>query len=144
MEEVLDNLEHTDKKKVFKKGIFWAGPFLGGPFVAGYILAENFKALNQPEKVKTTWVITILTSFAIFALIFSLPENFPNQFIPILYSSITFFLFKKYQEKEINKHINNGGPTHGGWTIAAMIILGIMTILVSILAIFFFIDTLFS
>lgn len=143
MEEVLDNLEHIEKKKVFKKGIFWAGPFLGGPLVAGYILAENFKALNQPEKVKMTWVITILASIAIMIFVFSLPENFPNQLIPILYSSITFFIFRKYQEKEVNEHINDGGPTYGGWRVAAVIVLGIIAILVSLLTVFFIMETLF-
>ncbi|MFT5891871.1 MAG: hypothetical protein ACI9Y7_001978 [Dokdonia sp.] len=109
----------TSKNKVFKDKAIGAGAFLGGPLAAGYFLAENFKAINQPEKVKKTWIITILATIAIFSIAFIIPANsrFPNQLIPAVYTFIAYLLFKNYQEKQVLEKIESGGTYHSWWRV---------------------------
>jgi hypothetical protein len=109
MEEIID-LEAPLQKTYPEKAI-WVGTILGGPLVAGYMIAENFKALNEPYKARQTWIITIIASVVIFGGLLLLPENssFPNGIIPLIYGLIAVQLFKGYQGKNIQVHINSGG-----------------------------------
>ncbi|WP_343694909.1 hypothetical protein [Flavobacterium sp.] len=104
-------------EKIYTEKQIRLGTFFCGPLVAGYCLAENFKAFGDKEKAKKTWLITILSSFLVILLIFSIPENIniPNIIFPIIYTGIASFIIKKYQEKDIKKHLENGGETFGGW-----------------------------
>jgi len=123
--------------KIYKDKAFWVGIFLGGPLVAGYLFSENFKIIGQPENVKRTWIITLLTTAVIFSGIFLIPENItiPNQIIPIAYTAIAFGLFKKYQEEKTIKHIKSGGLIHSWWRVVAV---GIIGLLITITALFAF------
>lgn len=65
--------------------------FIGGPVAAGYLIRENFKAINQTQKGNTILIISIITTIALFALIFSIPEHIiekvPNIIIPAAYTA---------------------------------------------------------
>lgn len=50
MEQILDI--QTSTQKIYRDKAIWVGTFLGGPLAAGYLIAENFKAFNDPAKVK--------------------------------------------------------------------------------------------
>lgn len=130
METAIDN--RIPVGKIFKDKTFWVGTFLGGPLAAGYLFAENFKTLGQPEKVKPTWTITIISTIVIFGGIFLIPENIniPNQIIPITYCVIAFSLFKHYQEEKANQHINAGGMVHSWWRVIGV---GLISLLISVL-----------
>ena len=39
-------------QKIYKNRAIEIATFLGGPLVAGYLIAENFKAFNEPDKSK--------------------------------------------------------------------------------------------
>ena len=135
MTETLD--APITKGKVYKARALYGATFLGGPLVAGYIFAENFKALNQPEKVSKTWIITILATFLIFLVIFLLPESveIPNQLIPITYTLLAVGLFKMYQDDKVSNHLNNGGLSYG-WGRAALIgIVGFVVTMLPIIAV---------
>jgi len=142
MNETTEN--SIPKGKIFKDKTFWVGTFLGGPLVAGYLLSENFKTLGQPEKVKPTWIITIIATIIIFGGIFLIPENIniPNQIIPIAYSAIAYGLFKKYQEEKSNEHINSGGLIHSWWRVIGIGIIGLLITILPIFAIAYTSDTL--
>ena len=94
---------NKSKCKVYKERAIWVGSFLGGPLIAGYLLAENFRTLNQPHKIKPTYIITLLATFLIFGSVLILPENtnIPRQLVPIIYTVIAYGLFKKYQSTSI-------------------------------------------
>jgi hypothetical protein len=133
MNETID--ETIPKGKIYKDKAFWVGTFLGGPLVAGYLFSENFKALGQPEKVKPTWIITIIATVVIFGGIFLIPDNIniPNQIIPIAYTAIAFGLFKNLLEEKAKNHINEGGLIYN-W--GRVIVVGIVGLLITILPIF--------
>ncbi len=130
--------------KIYKDKAFWVGTFLGGPLVAGYLFTENFKTLGQPEKVKPTWIISVIATLVIFGGIFWIPGNIPipNQIIPIVYSAIAFGLFKKYQEENASKHIYNGGLVYSWGKVIVVGIIGLLITLAPIFTYVYLTDTL--
>lgn len=136
MEDILDIEKPTGKVKVYKENSIWLAAFLGGPLVAGYIIAENFKAFNQPDKMKRTWIITILASVVIFTIAFLLPDGIriPGQFIPIVYAGVASMLMKHYQENLIREHISTGGQVYSWGRVALVGVIGLLIILAAIVA----------
>lgn len=141
MSETIDKT--IPKGKIYKDRAFWVGTFLGGPLVAGYLFSENFKSLGQPEKVKPTWIITIIATVVIFGGIFMIPENIniPNQIIPIAYTAIAFGLFKKYQEEKAAGHIEQGGLIYGWGKVIGVAIIGLLITIVPIFTFAFLSDS---
>lgn len=129
--------------KIFKDTAFWAGTFLGGPLVAGYLFSENFKVLGQPEKVKPTWMITIVVTILIFGGIFLIPDdiNIPNQIVPITYTAAAFGLFKLHQEEKAKEHLKLGGSSHNWARVFGVGILGLLITTLPIFIIVFTIET---
>ena len=114
--------------RVYKDKAFWAGTFLGGPLVAGYLFAENFKSLGQAEKVKSTWIVTIVAFITIFGIILMIPENIkiPSQVFPIMYTAIIYGIFKKLQEEKVTAHIDRGGLVYGWGRVVLVGIIGLI------------------
>lgn len=115
MEDLKQNEIPT--QKIYKDRAIWVGTFLGGPLAAGYLIAENFKAFNETKKVKTTWIVAIISTIVIFGGVFLIPEDVkvPNQIIPLIYTGIAFYCVQHYQGQKINEHINSGGIFFGWW-----------------------------
>ncbi|NCD43263.1 MAG: hypothetical protein EOL88_14415 [Bacteroidia bacterium] len=129
--------------KIFKDKAFWVGIFLGGPLVAGYLFSENFKTFGQPDKVKPTWIISIIVTILIFGFAFLIPENIniPNQLIPITYTAIAYGLFHKIQSERATQHINSGGLIHSWGKVIVVGLIGLLITLLPILAIAYTYDT---
>ncbi len=123
--------------KLYKDKAIYLGTFIGGPLVAGYLIAENFKQLGQLGKVKTTWIISILSTIVIFGGLFLIPnvEKVPNYIIPIIYTGITQILVKKFQEDAIKAHIETGGQTFSNWRAAWIGIVGLVILIAIIFVI---------
>lgn len=143
MIETIDNTITIPTAKIYKDGAFWVATFLGGPLVAGYLLTENFKSFGQPEKVKPTWIITIIATIVIFGAVFMIPENIniPNQIIPITYTAIAFGLFKKYQEEKVTEHIKQGGLIYGWGKVIGVGLIGLLITIVPIFTFAFLSDS---
>lgn len=118
--------EEIPTEKIYSEKAIRIGTFFAGPLVAGYCMAENFKAFNDFEKAKKTWLITILSALLIIVLVFVIPENVPNIIFPIIYLSITSYLLKTFQEKDIQAHIANGGETYSGWRTTLICLISIV------------------
>ena len=134
--------DHTLKKKLYKDKAISIGTFIGGPLVGGYLFAENFKAINQSDKVTRTWIITILTTIVIFGLAFLIPENsrFPRILIPVIYTAIASGLFKKYQEPSVLSQVENSGEYHHwGRTIGVSLLGLVITVAIIFIGVFTFI-----
>ena len=119
--------EEIPTEKIYSEKAIRIGTFFAGPLVAGYCIAENFKAFNDFEKAKSTWIIAALSMIAIIGLIFIIPDNFPSILFPVLYSVVASYFLKKFQEQSIQNHIQKGGETFGGWRVA---LIGLLSILV--------------
>jgi hypothetical protein len=130
-------------QKIYKDRAIWAGTFLGGPLVAGYLMAENFKVFNEPDKAKKAWIYAIIATVVIFGGIFLIPDidKIPRQFIPFVYTIIAYYLVIHYQGPNIEKHINGGGQTYNWWRAAGIGLIGIVITIVPIFGIAYFTDT---
>lgn len=115
-------------EKIYSQKAIWLGAFLGGPVVAGYFISQNFRAFKDDKKTKITLLITTVTSIALFTALLLTPDNvkIPNQLIPLLYSGISYYITKHFQEQKINEHIKNGGEYFGGWETFATGFIGLL------------------
>jgi hypothetical protein len=122
----------TPVKKVYKDMKIWIATFIGGPLAAGYVIAENFKAIGEPHKVKKTWIYTILASALIFAGLFFIPgaDQIPNKVIPAIYTAAAYLIVHYFQHAKITSFVNSGGQVHGwGRALGVGFVGGVITLL---------------
>ena len=121
--------------KIYTDRLIWAGTFIGGPLVAGYLIAENFKAFNELNKVRITWIYSILATIIIFGGVFLIPdvEKIPRQLIPFVYTAIAYFIVQHFQGDKIKDFIKNGGESYKWWRA---LVIGLIGIIITILPIF--------
>lgn len=114
------------KERIYQARAIWLGAFLGGPLVAGYLIAENFKVLKEPEKVKKTWVSTLIITVAIISGLFLIPD--PNKISPLSvsfsFTIIAVLIVHHYQAKQITSHLIAGGLTFSWRRTFALSLLG--------------------
>lgn len=124
-----------NKGKIYTDKSVLIGTFLGGPLAGGYLIAENFKTLNQNDKVKKVWIITIITLLviALLALIFPESKYIPKSIIPAMYSSLAYSVVKSLQEKDINEFIDNGGLVFQWWRSFLIGLIGLFVTLIPLL-----------
>lgn len=140
MENLSKNTSPT--KKIYKERAIWVGSFVGGPLVAGYFIAENFKALNDPENAKTTWTYTIPLTLLIFSLALIIPkfENFPSILIPLSYTMAAYLYSKYYQGPGMAAHLEAGGEEFGWGRIIGISLLGLILTFVMMLLFILIVD----
>ena len=128
-------------KRIYKDRAIWVATYLGGPLVASYLIAENFKAFNEIDKAKKTWIYTIIGTIIIFGGIFSIPEDIlesiPRYFIPLIYTAVAYGFIKHYQGKNISAFIALGGKPFGWWRTIIVSLIGLAITAVSIFAFLF-------
>ena len=75
-----------NKLKIYSPNQILLGSFWGGPIATVYFLYKNYSELGNHEYAeKTIYIGSFLTVVLVGTLPF-LPENFPNMFLPIMYS----------------------------------------------------------
>lgn len=132
------------EQKIYKDGALKLAAFLGGPLAAGFLFSENFKTLGNPNKVRITWIVTIVSTVVIFGGLFLIPDDvkIPNMVIPLIYTGIAMLLFKKYQEEDVLNHIASGGSVHSWRRVVGLSLLGLLITIVPIFSYAFLSDTL--
>jgi len=132
MKETLDI--QTPTNKIYKDRAIWVGTFLGGPLAAGYLIAENFKAFNETDKAKKTWIYAIIATVIVFGGVFLIPDNvkIPNQIIPLIYTAIAYYLVQNFQGQSISAHINSGGQLFSWWRTIAVGLIGLAITIIPI------------
>lgn len=75
---------------------------------------KTLKHLDNLDKVKPTWIISIIVTILLFGVVFLIPEdiNIPNQLIPIVYTAIAYGIFHKIQSEKAAQHVISGGLIH--------------------------------
>jgi hypothetical protein len=123
-------------RKLYNESSVVIGTFLGGPLVGGYLIAQNFKALDEPSKIGKTWLIAIL----VFVLLLS------SSFIPVLdqvpvivysfaYCVAAHRAVSVLQGNRIQMHQTQGGRIHSTWrAVAAGILFTLMMVALVLLA----------
>ncbi|MGH1334606.1 MAG: hypothetical protein ACRBFS_00655 [Aureispira sp.] len=138
---ILDEIE--SKGKVYNQKMLCIGAFFGGPLTAGYLMIENYKALNQREKVPPAWFIAIVGMLVY--VVGAVSISFYIIDIPdLLYGLLSMFaanaIYKKEQEDAIAEHLKDGGSLHSGWRVTGVLAVVFMLILAIVFvgAYFFF------
>jgi len=132
--------EEVTTKKIYKDQAIRVATFLGGPLVAGYLIAENYKAFNELEKVKMTWVYTVVATVIIFGGVFFIPDsvNIPKIIIPLIYSWVTFYIVQSFQGAQMKTHMEQGGETFSwGRTLLIGLIGAVVTLAPIVIIVYF-------
>ena len=130
----------TVTKKLYNERAVMVGTLIGGPIVAGYLLAENYKALDQREKINKTWLFTIISFGIILLIAYITPHKVPSFIFPIIYSGIAQFLAQRFQGDQIKGHIVNGGGIYSVWRSVGIGIISALIFLVIVFSILVLID----
>jgi len=129
VEEEIINL-HVDKP-IYKKVHIQLATFFGGPLAIVYILAENFRQLGYPGKIRKTWIIGIALCLIFIGLTFftSRSGKVPNFIIPLICILIGTAIMQSWQGEDIEHHISEGGPVYPVWRA---LLVGIISLVITI------------
>jgi len=136
MEE--DLFPHEPVAKLYAPHSIAIGTFLGGPLVAGYLMAENFKNINQPQKVGISWALGIAVTILALALALFVPgiEKIPGFIIPLFYAFISHVLAKEIQGTAVSTHQELGGLMHSSWRAAGIGMIGALVTVAIVFVVF--------
>jgi hypothetical protein len=140
MEQEINKPNPISTNRIYKKRAMEVGTFIGGPIALGYFIAENFKVFNEPEKVRLTWIYTIIVTILIFGGVFLIPkiDKIPNDLIPLIYTGIGILLVNRYQKEKIDKHIGLGGLAYSWWRTIGIALIALTITIIPILTIAYF------
>ncbi len=128
-------------KKYYDTWSIFGWAYLGWPLVVTYFLAENFKTIWEPEKVKSTYIVWIVFTILLFVSLSLLPENIldaiPSYLIPTLYCAIAQWIFWAYQKKKIDELKNNGHSHNSTWKVLWVALIWLIITLIPIFKIQF-------
>ena len=76
-------LDLSLKEPIYKHGHIQVATFFGGPLAATYAIADNFKKLGHPEKIRKTWIWGIFGFILFLLLAFLIPASWkiPNMIV---------------------------------------------------------------
>ncbi|MGH1334605.1 MAG: hypothetical protein ACRBFS_00650 [Aureispira sp.] len=134
---VLDEIK--PKGKVYTETMIAMAAFFCGPLAAGYLFIENYKTLEQSYKVKKAWTIAILGTLFLVGLDYVLEEfiRVPMIGFGVVSVLITKHFYKKEQEKEITRHIEQGGALHSAWRATGISLLILCVVMAVVFAVTF-------
>jgi ABC-type Fe3+ transport system permease subunit len=141
--EILNaNLEN----QIYKKGHLQLAAFFGGPLTIVYIIAENYKQLGHPEKIKKTWIIGICLCIVFLVAVFllSTTSKTPNIIVPLICILVGTAIMQTWQGAEIKQHIDSGGLIYSMWRALLIGIIGLVITMILILFILFLAITFFG
>jgi len=126
-------------EKLYKPINIYVATFFGGPLVAGYLIASNYKALNENRNVAKTWVFTIIGSILIVVLSYVIDNrssrSVPGYIFPIIYSVIIYNVVNLAQKPKIVNYISAGGEFHPPSRVFVVTLIGfIITVLFLLIA----------
>ena len=119
------------------------GTLIGGPLTGGYLLARNFKMLNQPEKMAQAWLIAVVAFFILLLLAFLFPQ-LPGYVLVLLYGWMGHLAAEKLQGNCLTKHQNDGGSFYNNWRAAGIGVAGFLVLFILFLGLFFVSDAAMS
>ena len=95
--------------------------FLGGPLAAVFTLHQNFKALQDAQGQRLTLWLGIAFNLALVALLPFLPERFPRQLIPLLYSFAAGGIASTKQLSKAQLNASDQYQRRSGWNVTAVV-----------------------
>jgi hypothetical protein len=140
MENIEENiLVAPPDYKLYDDRAVFVGTIIGGPLAAGYLIAENYKSLEERGKVLKTWLFAILATIVIFGVAFLIPtsSSTPGYILPLIYSWFASYLAKWLQGDQIKLHRRNMGELYSRWRAALVGLIGlVITIVIIVLVLY--------
>ena len=100
-----------ENKKLYSQRAIGIATYFGGPLAAGILIRKNFINLNKERQGLNALIIGIISTFILFAGIFSIPENIidkiPNALIPLVYTGIIYLIVEAIQGKDLKEFKEN-------------------------------------
>ncbi|NRD21404.1 hypothetical protein HNV08_15210 [Winogradskyella eckloniae] len=138
---MLDPTNPTKHIKLYSQRTIGIASFIGSPLAAGYLIKENYKALNEPEKGNKALVISIAATIFIFVSMVLLPDDIinkiPRMLIPAAYTGLTYLIVDKIHGAILHKHLEQNNSFYSGWRAAGIGVIALIIISSVTLVIFF-------
>lgn len=123
-------LETPAGGSVYKISTIRLATFFGGPLAGGYMIAANFKTFGDEKKQKITWLFTALITMLIFVLsLLPALTNVPGISYTFAYFFIANFFATKYQQQNINLHLEEGGKEFSKGNAILVSVIGLLLVI---------------
>jgi O-antigen/teichoic acid export membrane protein len=122
--------EPQPSARLFTPAQIGLATFLGAPLAAGWLMARNYRALEEKKKEKRCLIYATLGTTAVMALAFVLPDNFPNTALPIGYTIGIVQIAKQVQGPMIDAHLARGGSAGSWWATVGIGLLSLLIVIV--------------
>ncbi len=131
---------------IYKKTHIQIATFFGGPLAIVYILAENFRQLGYPEKIRKTWIIGIGLCLIFIGLTYftSRSGKVPNFIIPVICILIGTAIMQSWQGEDIEQHVKEGGPVYPVWRALLVGIISLVITIVFMIILFLLLFNIFN
>lgn len=138
MEQELHSEYPSQNKKIYKDREIWVGTLLGGTLAAGYMVAHNYRAFGETDKVRKTWLATVAaTAFVILISFAPYIERLPNSLFGLVCAGIAVVLAQIFQGEQIKNHIRAGGQIQSWWKTIGVSLAALAVTVVMIVGIAF-------
>jgi hypothetical protein len=113
-----------ENKKLYSQRSIGIATYLGGPLAAGILVRQNFINLNKERQGLNSLLIGIVSTFILFAGIFSIPDDIidkiPNSLIPLIYAGVIYLIVESIQGADLKEFKENSGTFYSGWNAAGI------------------------
>lgn len=93
-------------------------------------MSKNFENLNKKEFASNTLRIGVIATLLWFGALFLIPETIinqiPNSLISITSIAVIYRFMIKYQNKDIQEHLNNNGDKQSGLKVIGIAIISVI------------------
>ena len=112
--------------------------FFGGILPGGFMMAQNFKELNENNKANITWLVTA----GVVVLMISTPfipalDSIPSLFYSFFYTILAGSMARKFQSASLETHQLAGGSLQSTGKIVLICVIGLLTILLTLFGIYY-------
>jgi hypothetical protein len=128
-DRITNPIEQTGK--LFSVSQITLSTFLGTPIAGCLLVAANYRQLGKDAAALPTLGVGAASTILIFAIAFSLPENFPNAALPVAYCFGMRQLVSYFQGDAISNYLKAGGRK-GSWIIPIAVGLGCLALIFAV------------
>jgi hypothetical protein len=114
--------------------------FLGAPIAACWFLSRNYRALDQGRSAVQSLLWGVLGTAALLGISFFLPDNFPNQALPLGYTFGLYQFAKRMQGETVAEHVATGGRLGSWWKVVGVSLVFLVLIVIAIFGVVFVFD----
>lgn len=133
-----DVLSDTPFYKLYSIRAITLATFFCGILAGCFMMAQNFKELNENRKATFTWLITAAVFLLIVASLFIPAFNkIPSVAYSFAFIVLAGFMARKFQSAALEKHQADGGLLQTNGRIVVISIIGLLALLAAIIGIYY-------